>query len=244
MDKPPGEGGTRRPVQENYTSNDTRLQMPQAGIEPTSEPSRLCWFPSALDYTFAIANPALGGSHLVSTPSTQTSYNDLQMAWLGIALERVINKCLTCGAETSNPKYCSRRCSAVLNNQHMPKRKRKRFFCQICGSETAYRRKFCEAHQPHLILTKRTTLGEIRRRAKYQANARIRQMARRAYKAAYGLPWCCQVCGYTLHVEVWHRHSIAEFPDNALVSDVNSCDNLVCLCPNHHWEFDHGYLSL
>jgi hypothetical protein len=25
---------------------------------------------------------------------------------------------------------------------------------------------------------------------------------------------------------------------------VNSLDNLVGLCPNHHWEFDHGLLQL
>lgn len=154
-----------------------------------------------------------------------------------------MNKCMTCGAETLNPKFCSRKCSAILNNQGAPKRKRKRFFCQICGSEAAYRRKFCETHQPRAALTSSTTVGNIRQRAKYQTNARIRQIARRAYKA-YGLPLHCQICGYSTHVEVCHKHGIAEFPNDTPVSEVNSRENLVCLCPNHHWEFNHGYLSL
>ncbi|MGQ0604270.1 MAG: HNH endonuclease [Anaerolineales bacterium] len=108
---------------------------------------------------------------------------------------------------------------------------------------SGYRRKFCTAHSTRATATDYTTLADIRRRATYQANARIRQMARRAYRQ-YGLPLQCQVCGYSTHVEVCHKHGISEFPGNTLVSEVNSRANLVCLCPNHHWEFDHGFLSL
>jgi predicted restriction endonuclease len=94
-----------------------------------------------------------------------------------------------------------------------------------------------------LTTTEKTTIGDIRQRAKYQTNARIRQLARKAYQL-HGLPLRCQVCDYSTHVEICHRLAISNFPDHASIVDVNSRDNLVCLCPNHHWEFDHGLLSL
>ncbi len=154
-----------------------------------------------------------------------------------------MNHCLSCGQQTLNPKYCSRRCAAIANNQAKPKRLRRRYFCQVCGSEAGHRRKFCERHSARSKPTAHTTLAEIRQRARYQANARIRQMARRAYRDL-ALPLACCVCGYATHVEICHKHSIAEFPDLTLVAEVNARDNLVCSCPNHHWEFDHGLLSL
>lgn len=154
-----------------------------------------------------------------------------------------MNLCLTCRSETANPKFCSRRCSISFNNRLKPKRTRRRFFCDICGAEAGYRRKFCAKHILRGTITSQTTIGVIRSRSKHQVNARIRQLARQAYRRL-GLPLSCQVCGYSTHVEICHKRGISEFPDNALVSEVNSLQNLVCLCPNHHWEFDHGFLSL
>jgi hypothetical protein len=158
-------------------------------------------------------------------------------------MERVVNRCVQCGRPTANPKFCSRSCSASANNRSKPKRLRRPFTCQVCGSEAGYRRKYCEAHRPRLTPSLETTLRDIQQRARFQANARIRQMARRVYRAS-GLPLACIICGYSAHVEICHKRSIAEFPDHALVSEVNARENLVCLCPNHHWEFDHGLLSL
>jgi hypothetical protein len=164
-------------------------------------------------------------------------------AWLGIALERVVNQCVNCGRETPNPKFCSRRCSAIANNQAKPKRQRKRYVCLVCGSEAGHRRNYCALHSTRTAVSAQTTVREIRQRAQFQANARIRQMARRVYRDS-GLPFRCCVCGYSTHVEICHKRSISEFPDDTLVSEVNANSNLVCLCPNHHWEFDHGLLSL
>jgi len=38
--------------------------------------------------------------------------------------------------------------------------------------------------------------------------------------------------------------SMSEFSDDTLIKDINNTDNLVGLCPNHHWELDNGYLRL
>jgi predicted restriction endonuclease len=54
----------------------------------------------------------------------------------------------------------------------------------------------------------------------------------------------CKVCGYDKYIEVCHIKSVSSFGDDALITDINAVDNLVGLCPNHHWEFDNGHLEL
>ena len=59
-----------------------------------------------------------------------------------------------------------------------------------------------------------------------------------------GEPMGCFVCGYTHHVQVCHKKAVSDFDDKALVKEINDIDNLVALCPNHHWEFDNKILKL
>ena len=33
---------------------------------------------------------------------------------------------------------------------------------------------------------------------------------------------------------------IGEHEDNTTISEINSMENLMCLCPNHHWEIHDG----
>ena len=54
----------------------------------------------------------------------------------------------------------------------------------------------------------------------------------------------CAICGYDKHVEVAHIKSVSSFTDESLISEINSIDNLIGLCPNHHWEYDKGILDL
>lgn len=49
---------------------------------------------------------------------------------------------------------------------------------------------------------------------------------------------------YTNYCEVCHIKPVNGFSDESLVSEINDINNLVALCPNHHWEFDHGLLQL
>lgn len=156
----------------------------------------------------------------------------------------VMNQCMECGRQTTNPKFCSRSCAARYTNRFSPKRKIRAFYCQTCGRPTTHRRKYCDAHQPNALKSyDDATIEDIRRYAKYQANALIRRLARRAYRVGR-LPLHCSVCGYSKHVEICHIHAIEKFPEQTHLSEVNSLNNLVALCPNHHWEFDHGLLSL
>lgn len=38
--------------------------------------------------------------------------------------------------------------------------------------------------------------------------------------------------------------AVADFDDGTLVSEINDINNLIALCPNHHWEYDNGLLEL
>jgi predicted restriction endonuclease len=59
-----------------------------------------------------------------------------------------------------------------------------------------------------------------------------------------GLEKKCAICGYSTHVEICHIKSVSSFDESARLSDINSIDNLVYLCPNHHYEFDNGIIKL
>ena len=72
--------------------------------------------------------------------------------------------------------------------------------------------------------------------------SRIRSSARAVFKDL--LKESCQICGYDKHVELCHIKSISSFEENTLVKEINSKDNLIMLCPNCHWELDHGLLNL
>lgn len=63
----------------------------------------------------------------------------------------------------------------------------------------------------------------------------IRGRARSMYKHIKN----CQHCGYSKHVEVCHIKPIHAFPEDTLISIVNAPNNILILCRNCHWEFDH-----
>lgn len=75
------------------------------------------------------------------------------------------------------------------------------------------------------------------------ARSSIRKWAQRAYEES-NKPQKCAICGYNLHIEIAHIKAVSEFSDDTLVSEINHPDNLIGLCPNHHWEYDNGILKL
>jgi hypothetical protein len=52
----------------------------------------------------------------------------------------------------------------------------------------------------------------------------------------------CSRCGFP-HATVSHKHPVSEFPDTALIKEINDPKNLVSLCPNCHWMWDRGHLT-
>lgn len=53
-----------------------------------------------------------------------------------------MNKCFKCDKETKNPKFCSRSCSAKINNLGIQRNKKKVRLCLNCGDETS-NKKYC-----------------------------------------------------------------------------------------------------
>ena len=126
---------------------------------------------------------------------------------------------------------------------------KKRKFCnRQCGGKYRTSRTLKKEKKPRAIkepMTPNKTKGELfAKRTNWQsARSSIRELARKAYIAS-GKPMGCFVCGYTHHVQVCHKKAVSDFDDKALVKEINDIDNLVALCPNHHWEFDNKILKL
>ena len=98
-------------------------------------------------------------------------------------------------------------------------------------------------NETNLILDK--AKGELFENRKNWQSARgsIQKNARSTYFENTVSPKC-EICGYSHHVEVAHIKPVSEFSKTATIREINSIDNLIGLCPNHHWEYDHGILKL
>lgn len=166
---------------------------------------------------------------------------------------KVQTRCPNCNTLTFNPKFCSQSCAAIFNNSKNPKRKKRVWHCERCGQIKERKTKYqhiCDdcLKRPRRDMYKYKTTGDLRSVYKSKGWHRqnvftyIREQARRIYKKSK--PSTCVSCGYTKHVEICHIKQVSEYPDDALISEINSLDNLVALCPNCHWEFDHGLLKL
>lgn len=157
----------------------------------------------------------------------------------------IANKCQQCEEITQNAKFCSRSCSAKHNNAA---REKKSFPCSVCGEVIGQgyarysRRKYCDSCNPQNVDWSQVSLEELQSRRKYQKNSQIRDAARSIAKKLPRFERCAN-CGYGKHVEVCHVVAISSFPPDAKVSEVNSLDNIVGLCPNCHWEFDNNLLD-
>lgn len=57
-------------------------------------------------------------------------------------------------------------------------------------------------------------------------------------------PRICRNCDYKKHVELAHIKPVHSFPKTAKLIEVNATKNLMWLCPNCHWEYDHLDLGL
>lgn len=155
-----------------------------------------------------------------------------------------------CQIKKSSNNFCSRNCAAVYNNKVAHKKKLKTIYCIKCKNEIERktwkdrRRSYCkECFEETLLDLDKVTLGELKDRRKYQKSSQLRDIARKIYNKS-NLPKKCLNCSYDYHFEVCHIKAIKDFDLDTTISEVNHIDNLIGLCRNCHWEFDHGKLSL
>ena len=152
--------------------------------------------------------------------------------------------CLSCNTQTNNPKYCSRSCAAISTNKLYPKKKRTKK-CKNCGNLIAgQRRIYCQScKNKKFIGLQDKTLKEVicYKHHKSSAFAAVRSRARNIAKK-YGMN-SCLICGYSKHIEIAHKKAISSFDLSTKLSVVNHHNNLLPLCPTHHWEFDNNQLE-
>ena len=156
-----------------------------------------------------------------------------------------MNKCLECGCDTTNPKFCSKSCAAKTNNKTTPKRKPEGF-CKGCGKIITSQRSYCKPCFKTIKCVNQDelrTYGQLVGKRNYQKHSQIRELARNVYSKS-DKPKCCINCGYDKHYEICHVKALKDFTDESLISEINSLTNLIALCPNCHWEFDSGLLKL
>ena len=172
---------------------------------------------------------------------------------VGIAVLQCGNG-LRCWPGTGGKAYCNRSCANAQANRDNPKRKArgtKGGTCQDCGGVCTLgcaRCASCQGKRRHAQAQNRAgkrTKGEIFRtyRSWQSARSYFTKRAREVFLEAN--PGArCQVCGYAKHVDVCHIRGVSDFPAEATVGEINSPDNLVGLCPTHHWELDHDSLDM
>jgi hypothetical protein len=139
--------------------------------------------------------------------------------------------------------FCSRSCGAIYNNTISPKRSHNNS-CRICGKRTEKSKAvYCDGCRPNhcLIPCSEKTIGDIKKNQQQGKYSPIRNHARNLMK---NFPMVCKLCGYSKHVECCHIKAISEFSDDTKLSIVNSLENLILLCRNCHWEFDHGIVKI
>lgn len=154
-------------------------------------------------------------------------------------------KCLNCGRDTKNDRFCSRSCSSSYINAEKPKKERTNA-CTVCGTSIPLRRKFCDnCRKDRFIKIGHATLADVATASGSRNSYKsiVGEHARNVAKSLGKLKRCA-TCGYSTHVECCHIKPITSFPMSTLVVTVNSPDNLIGLCRNHHWELDHGLLVL
>jgi len=173
------------------------------------------------------------------------------------------NYCLSCSNLITVPdkvkvnqvkvkKFCDRNCygqfkvGKIIGGQPKPPKPKN---CQRCdntiGLVPTYK-KFCDScRRANYKTLDQVTKGELFGKSRNWQSARssLRRHAYKVFKRTKQTLYC-YVCGYDKHVEIAHRCAVSNFADDVLISKINAADNLVALCPNHHWEFDNKILSL
>ena len=152
-------------------------------------------------------------------------------------------KCICCDNILSGRyqlKYCSRSCSAKINNKLYIKKIRSKGSCRFCGKKTSLKRiKNCEKcirlgrHKKCGLNFENLTIKDILKRNNRYGP--IRTHAQQIYK---NINKICENCGYSKHVHICHRIPINKFRVNTTIKTINSRENILFLCPNCHWEFD------
>lgn len=168
--------------------------------------------------------------------------------------------CENCGKEfnklpssikRTKHNFCSKRCSNVKSNQNRWKGHisvLNNHKCIQCGKLRDYRSALCQScrNLEHKKKCETITIKKLKQKHKNKIqswySSEIRNFNRVWNK--HLLNFGCQICGYNNHIELCHIKPICSFNENSMLKEINDESNNVVLCPNHHWEFDNGIITI
>lgn len=139
-------------------------------------------------------------------------------------------KCINCQFETSNPKFCSKSCSAIYNNIRYPKRSKIKT-CKLCKEKIPSSRTYCDSCWSPSARSIYNLNEWIAGKWRGGSDLGLSEVVRNYLleKANY----CCSKCGFnTSHPD-----------DNRSILEINHIDgnglnhnasNLEVICPNCH----------
>jgi hypothetical protein len=151
---------------------------------------------------------------------------------------------------TKRKQFCNKSCAAKFNN--LGKNRHRSIIDNDSDGlhPTKFKRKpnvipFQAYNKLQTILNK--TKGEMfgNRKNWQSARSSIQKSARSIYFTNATHTHCCQKsCTYDLHIDVAHIKPVSEFSNSSYIYEINTKENLIGLCKNHHWEFDNGHIAL
>ncbi len=156
--------------------------------------------------------------------------------------------CKSCGGAVPYARrhynvFCSSSCAATFNNV---RKRKKEYTCRKCGVKKKQYccTKLCKRCRFIVGVKKfgERTLESFKSTFSRHRYQMVRHHAHQVVRI-FGIAKSCMVCSYSTHVELAHKKSIGSFSGNATLNQINDLNNLVYLCPNHHWELDSGILN-
>lgn len=133
--------------------------------------------------------------------------------------------------------FCCRSCSAKYNNKLYPKRKK--IIKNIKDKKVIQSCRNFELGHYIGYDTKKSYLTH--------KCAQVRRDARRFMETISKQEKVCKFCGnheFDDILEVHHLKGILEFDPHTKISEINSDENLIWLCPNHHAMLEKGLIKL
>lgn len=117
--------------------------------------------------------------------------------------------------------------------------------CQ-CGQQKYYRALVCAKCKSlnARISRREKTLDELLTHGPSRTKwTQVRRDANQ-FMVERDVPRKCYVCGFNIYVECCHIKPIVDFSMSTQLKEVNSLENLIYLCPNHHVMMDKGLIDL
>jgi 5-methylcytosine-specific restriction endonuclease McrA len=175
-------------------------------------------------------------------------------------MSKIKSLCLSCKKEfeayvCENRKYCTRSCSAKVNNKLTPKRKKNEKQCKKCNviyvpwkkSERILCKNCFEANDLFLLekreRNRNITIMELKEKHGKLWKDKARKLCT-LNKSKILKNQNCQLCEENTCLELAHIIQISDANPEMKMSELHDLNNILFLCPNHHTLFDKQQILL